>query len=189
MKNLFLILAFVLLLFSHDNGLAQTTKPSNSSTQKAVLARLPGDILNTELQLLGGKTLKLSDYSGKVILINLFATWCPPCRLESPDLAKLHREFKNRGLVVIELTPEDPEDSQKYVSLWIETFRLPYPVGWITREAATTLFQDSEALPQAYLIARDGQIVKRFIGYNRTKTLTQMRAAILKSLAPTKSRQ
>jgi len=78
MKNLSVILVFLLLSFSADKGFAQV--PSSTPEQKAVLERLPDDVLNTELQLFGGKTLRLSEYTGKVILINLFATWCAPCR-------------------------------------------------------------------------------------------------------------
>lgn len=188
MKNLFVILILTLLLFSGHKRFAQTTKSENKSEQKAVLERLPDDVLNTELQLLGGKTLKLSEYSGKVILINVFATWCGPCRFESPDLAKLHDEFKNRGLAVIELSPEDPEASQKNVRLWVRSFRLPYAVGWTTREVAETLLQQQQALPQAYIIARDGRILKRFIGYDRARSFTLMRAAIEQALIPTTAR-
>ena len=86
MKTLFVALLFVLLAFSAQAGSGQTL-PSQSITD---------NLLNTELQLLGDKTLKLSEYSGKVVLINLFATWCGPCRLESPELAKLHNEPNSR---------------------------------------------------------------------------------------------
>ena len=172
MKNLFVVLLFVLFAFSAQAGSAQTP-PSHSITD---------NLLNTELQLLGDKTLKLSEYSGKVVLINLFATWCGPCRLESPDLAKLHNEFKDRGLVVIELSTEDPETSKKSVRDWVWDYRLPYPVGWATREFALTLMQGRSSIPQAFVIAPDGRIVRRFIGYNPEMTLNQMREAVKEAM-------
>ena len=188
MKNLFALLFFVLLSLSAQEAFAQSpssdlkTGSDNSSRQQAGLLQLPDNVLNTELQLLGGKTLKLSDYSGKVVLINLFATWCGPCRFESPDLAKLHREFKDRGLVVIELSTEHPENSKGSVRKWVRDFRLPYQVGWATREVALTLMQERQSIPQAFVISRDGRIVKRFIGYNPTKTLSAMREAVEEAL-------
>lgn len=172
MKTLFVVLLFVLLAFSAQAGSAQTP-PSQSITD---------NLLNTELQLLGDKTLKLSEYSGKVVLINLFATWCGPCRLESPELAKLHNEFKDRGLVVIELSTEDPETSKKSVRDWVLDYRLPYPVGWATREFALTLMQGRSSIPQAFVIAPDGRIVRRFIGYNPEMTLNQMREAVKEAM-------
>jgi len=179
MKNLFVILIFVLLLFSPHIGAAQV---SSSTPEQKTLERLPDDVLNTELQLFGGKTLKLSEYSGKVVLLNVFATWCGPCRFESPDLAKLHRIFKDRGVVVIELTPEDPKDSQQNLRLWIQTFRLPYSVGWAPKEVGEVLLRDRGAIPQSFLIARDGRILNRFIGFDRVRTFAQMGAAIENAL-------
>ena len=128
MNNLPVVLSFVLLSFFAHEGFAQSpssdlkTASDNSSRQQTVLVELPDNVLNTELQLLGGKTLKLSEYKGKVILLNLFATWCGPCRFESPDLAKLQKEFGDRGLVVIELSTEDREASDESVRDWVRHF-------------------------------------------------------------------
>lgn len=181
MQKLLAIIVFVLVSVSASDVLAQT-RLDESSKQQTVLPQLPESVLNTEFQLLGGKTLKLSEYSGKVILINLFATWCPPCHFESPDLAKLHKEFKDRGLVVIELSTEDPTKSKKFVREWVWHFRLPYAVGWTTRDVAQTLMQGRTSIPQAFIIARDGRMLKRYIGYDSTKTLSQMREAVEEAL-------
>ena len=181
MKNLFAMLLFVLLSVPAAGVFAQT-QPDDSIKHPTVLQELPEAVLNSELQLLGGKTLKLSEYSGKVIVLNLFATWCGPCRFESPDLAKLYNEFKDRDVVVIELSTEDPEDSKEVVREWVREYRLPYLVGWTTREVAVTLMQGRTAIPQAFVIAPNGRIVRRFIGYNPTMTLNHMRVAVEEAL-------
>ena len=181
MQKLPAIIFFILLSVSASDALAQTRLDA-SSKQQTVLPQLPESVLNTEFQLLGGKTLKISEYSGKVILINLFATWCIPCRIESPDLAKLYKEFKDRGLVVIELSTEDPKDSKEVVREWVWNFRLPYAVGWTTPDVAQTLMQGRSAIPQAFIIARDGRMLKRYIGYDSTKTLSHMREAVEEAL-------
>jgi thiol-disulfide isomerase/thioredoxin len=167
-----LLIVFVFLTLSSAEGLAQ------SQWQESTRKQLPDTVLNTELQLLGGKTLKLSEYSGKVLLINLFATWCGPCRFESPDLAKLHEEFKDRELVVIELSTEDPNTSAELVREWVSNFRLPYTVGWAPRAVAESLMQGRTAMPQSFVITREGRILRRFIGYNSFLTLNQMREAV-----------
>ena len=178
LKNLLVVLLFVLLSSSAQEGFAQTP----SSGQRVALSELPDNVLNAELLLLGGRTLKLSDYSGKAIVINLFATWCGPCHLESPELAKLYKQFQDRGLVVIELSTEDPKVTKETVREWVWDFRLPYRVGWATRDVALTLMQERQAIPQAFVIARDGRIVKRFIGFNPETTPGQMREAVEEAL-------
>lgn len=179
MKNLFAILLFVLLSVHAAGVSAQTADVNNPP---ATLTQVPETVLTTELQLLGGKTFKLSDYSGKVIVLNFFATWCAPCLLESPELAKLYQEFKDRGVVVIELSTEDPEASKASTREWVWNFRLPYPVGWATRELTATLMQERSLIPQTFVIARDGRIVRRFIGFNSKKTSSLWREAVEEAL-------
>ena len=181
MKNLFAIFLFVLLAVVAPAAFAQT-QAADPNKQQTVLTKLPDTVLNTELQLLGGNTLKLSDYSGKVVVMNLFATWCAPCRFESPDLATLYKEFKDRDVVVIELSTEDPAVTEESVRDWVSEFRLPYSVGWVPGKMASTLMQGRASIPQAFVVAPDGRIVRRFIGYNPKLTLTQMREAVEEAL-------
>ena len=181
MRKVLAIIVFAVFFASAAEAWGQTP-PEEPRKPQTSFAELPESVLNAELPLLGGKTLRLSEYSGKVILLNMFATWCGPCRLESPDLAKLHEEFKDRGLVVIELSTEDPNVSKELVREWVLNFRLPYTVGWFTRDVAQTLMQGRTSIPQAFVIARDGRILKRFIGYNPDMTLGQMREAVDQAL-------
>ena len=83
---------------------------------------------------------------------------------------------------MIELSTEDPEASKESVREWVWNFRLPYPVGWATREVALTLMQDRQSIPQSFVIARDGRILKRFIGYHPERTISQMREAVEEAL-------
>ncbi|HEX7331401.1 MAG TPA: TlpA disulfide reductase family protein [Pyrinomonadaceae bacterium] len=179
MKILLAMLLFVLLSVHAAGVFAQTADVNNPP---AALTEVPETVLYTELQRLGGRSFKLSDYSGKVIVLNFFATWCAPCVLESPALAELYKEFKDRGVVVIELSTEDPEASQKSTREWVWDFRLPYPVGWTTREFAATLMQERDAIPQTFVIGRDGRIVRRFIGFDSKKTSSQWREAVEEAL-------
>jgi thiol-disulfide isomerase/thioredoxin len=110
---------------------------------------------------LRGRTLRLSDYKGKVVLLNFWATWCPPCRAEMPDLMKLQREYGKSGLQVIGITypPETVQGVRRFTS----RLRVNYPVALGTKETKS-LFDQSETLPLTIIIDRDGNIRDRIEG-------------------------
>src|SRR5215204_2311284 len=102
-----------------------------------------------------GCYIRLSDYRGKVVLINFWATWCPPCRKEIPDLIRLQREYRSRGLQVIGVTypPQKLEEVRRFV----RKAKVNYPVGLGTKEMKL-LFSESETLPLTIVIGKDGSI-------------------------------
>ncbi len=104
---------------------------------------------------LRGRTLRLSDYKGKVVLINFWATWCPPCRAEMPDLVKWQREYRGRGLQVIGVTY--PPQTTKEVSRFVRSLRVNYPVALGTKETKALFFQ-GETLPVTVVIDREGNV-------------------------------
>jgi peroxiredoxin len=142
------------------------------------LVSLPRLVLDAENKATSGGPIKLSDYSGKVLLVNLWATWCGPCRMETPELVKLHKEFQSRGVEMVGLSTEDPEASAESVAEFVREFHVNYQVGWATREVAQTLMQGHTAIPQSFVIARDGHIVRRFIGFNPETTPPQLKQAL-----------
>src|SRR6476661_4543177 len=147
-----------------------------------VLSSLPPVVLETELRAASGSPIKLSDYSGKVLLVNLWATWCGPCRMETPELVKLHKEFQSRGVEMIGLSTEDPDASAESVAEFVKEYDVKYHIGWATREVAVTLMQGRTNIPQSFIIARDGRIVKRFIGFRPDATPQQIRDALDEAL-------
>ena len=160
-----------------------TSRPSTASRPNSVLSTLPRPILDAENKATSGDPIKLSNYSGKVLLVNLWATWCGPCRMEIPELIKLHKEFQSRGVEMIGLSTEDPVASAESVSDFIREYKIDYQVGWATREVAQTLMQGRTSIPQSFVIARDGRIVKRFIGFRPDMTPGQIKAALEEALA------
>ena len=152
-------------------------------TRPAALATLPQPILDAENKATSGDPIKLANYSGKVLLVNLWATWCGPCRSETPELVKLHKEFQSRGVGMIGLSTEDPVASAESVSDFIREYNVDYQIGWATREVAQTLMQGRTSIPQSFVIARDGRIVKRFIGFRPDLTPGQIKAALEEALA------
>ncbi len=149
----------------------------------AELTNLSPNLRDAELRSVSGRPIKLADYAGKVMLVNLWATWCAPCRIEIPELVKLHKEFKPRGLEMVGLSMENPDESAEKVRNFVRDFRMDYRVGWTTPEVAVTLMQGREAIPQSFVISRDGRILKRFVGFNPTGTPAQIRQVIEEALS------
>jgi thiol-disulfide isomerase/thioredoxin len=102
-----------------------------------------------------GRTLRLSNYKGKVVLLNFWATWCAPCRAEMPELVKWQREYKGRGLQVIGVT-YPPEDVAK-VRKFIKSIKVNYPVA-IGEKKTRALFDQGEVLPITVVIDKKGMV-------------------------------
>ena len=130
------------------------------------LTELPPAVSVAPLKDAKGVSFKLADFYGKVAVINLWATWCGPCRLEIPELIKLHKELHSRGVEVIGLSVENPDASAEKVRKFIQDYQIDYRIGWAPGEVAAPLMQGHEAIPQIFVISRDAWILKRFVGYS-----------------------
>ncbi|MEP6569838.1 MAG: TlpA disulfide reductase family protein [Acidobacteriota bacterium] len=139
---------------------------------------MPASVLNVELKSARGPLFRLSDYSGKVLVINLWATWAGPCRLEVPALIKLQSHFWSLGVRIVGLSTEDPKDSVDTVREFVRNYRTQYKIGWATTDVTKTLMQGRDAIPQTFVISPSGRIVKRFIGFNPVNTPQQFEDAI-----------
>lgn len=113
------------------------------------------------LKNLSGRTVRLSDYKGKVVLINFWATWCPPCRAEMPALVKWQREYRSRGLQVIGITYPPTEASE--VRQFIRSIRVNYPIVLGSKETKA-LFDGGDTLPYTVVIDREGRVRDRIEG-------------------------
>jgi peroxiredoxin len=141
------------------------------------LADLPPAVSVAPLKDTTGASFKLADFFGKVMVINLWATWCGPCRREIPELVKLHKEFHSRGVEVIGLSTEDPNASGEKVRKFIQDFQIDYRIGWAPVEVGVPLMQGHDAIPQIFVISRDGRILKHFVGFSPTYT-SQLKQAL-----------
>jgi thiol-disulfide isomerase/thioredoxin len=162
----------------------EITKPAapNGATATASALTVPAVVLDTEMQSADGKPIKLSNYSGKVLVVNLWATWCGPCRNETPELVRLYKEYQDQGLEVVALSTEDPIRSAQSVQQFMRDYEINYPVGWATREVAIALMKDRTSIPQNFIITRDGRIKKRFIGFHPIDTPPKLKQAIEEAL-------
>jgi len=131
---------------------------------------LPPEVALAPLKDVNGASFKLADFFGKVTVVNFWATWCGPCRLEIPELVKLHKEFQSRGVEVIGLTSEDPDASAEKVRKFIQDFQIDYRIGWATGQVSAPLMQGHTAIPQIFVISPDARILKRFVGFSPAYT-------------------
>ena len=139
---------------------------------------LPPNVLNADLRTVNGNSIKLSNYSGKVLLVNLWATWCGPCRTEIPELVRLYKEFQPQGLEIVGLSTENPDASADSVRDFVRSYQMGYAVGWAPADVSISLMQGNTAIPQSFLVARDGRILKRFVGFSADKTPPVLREAV-----------
>jgi peroxiredoxin len=148
------------------------------TTAPPTLTELPPQVSVAPLKDAKGASFKLADFFGKVMVVNLWATWCGPCRREIPELVKLHKEFHSRGVEMVGLTTENPDASAEKVRKFIQDFQIDYRIGWAPVEVAAPLMQGHEAIPQTFVISRDGWILKHFVGFSPANTAAQLRQAL-----------
>lgn len=158
---------------------APTGNPAGNPAVPPALSPVPANLLTTELKTIDGKTIKLADYAGKVVIVNLWATWCGPCRIEIPHMIEIAKEYQGR-VEIIGLTNEDPVADADKVRDFVREQQINYTIGWTTQEFALGLMLGNirNSIPQSFVITRDGRIFKRFIGFNPQQTPVLMREAV-----------
>ncbi|HVF49532.1 MAG TPA: TlpA disulfide reductase family protein [Pyrinomonadaceae bacterium] len=158
---------------------APPAAPKNTTPPKLTdLPLLADSVVNTQVQLLDGKSLKLSDYKGKVVVLDLWATWCPPCRDEIPHLIALSKEFESKGVEVIGLTTEEPSRDTEKVQDFVRRFNINYKIGWAEQPLAVALARGRDSIPQTFIITRDGRLLKHFVGFSPASSPPMIRDAI-----------
>jgi len=154
-----------------------------------VVASVPlaESIRETKVKTIDGGSLRLADFKNKVVVVNLWATWCGPCRMEMPDLVKLNNEYKSRGLVVLGVaTTYNERDNLDGVKEFVKAQKVDYKVLWDDGTLAQPLVQSvngRNSIPQSFVISRDGKITKHFTGFSPVSTPTLMRQAVEDALA------
>ncbi len=118
------------------------------------------------MQTLEGKQVKLADYGGKVVLVNIWAPWCGPCKSETPGFIRLYEKYKSKGFEIVGVAVQTNEGD---VRSFLATYKVPWRVG-IKEEVAQNY--GTYGLPDNYLFGRDGSLVEHFVGYTNDERLT-----------------
>jgi thiol-disulfide isomerase/thioredoxin len=186
-----LIVGYGITRWSSSNNVVNRTAPANRAVNQPAartvaplpaVVPLPAGLRETSVQTIDGGSLKLSDFANKVVVINVWATWCGPCRLEMPELVKISNDYKDRGVVVLGLatTYNERNDPQR-VKDFVKAQRIPYEIIWDDGTMVAPLVQAVQGrsvIPQSFVISRDGKIVKHFSGFNVYETPQRMRQAV-----------
>jgi thiol-disulfide isomerase/thioredoxin len=142
------------------------------------LRSLPESLLSRKIQSLDNGSFRLADFAGSVVVVNIWATWCGPCRLEVPDYEKVRKEFSGRSVEFIALTTEDPRTSANRVKQFARDFKFGFRLGWADRETARTLMNGRSVIPQTLVIAADGHVVSHWQGYSRGQSAQRLRETV-----------
>lgn len=127
---------------------------------------LPENLRERQIKALDSGSFRFADFQGKVVVINLWASWCGPCRREVPEYEKVRKAYAGREVEFIGLTTEDPRTSSGRVKEFLRGVSFGFRLGWADRETARTLMNGRSGIPQTLVIDADGRIVNHWSGYS-----------------------
>lgn len=158
MKRLALLLVPFVLVFS------LCAKAEKDMESDANLTSAP-DFTLTDLE---GNEISLSDYKGKVIFLNFWATWCPPCRAEIPGFVEMYEKHKDMGMKILGISLD--EAGKKKVLDFVKKYKINYPVALGTNKIVRD-YRPGNFVPSTIIIDKYGKIRHKHIGYLNKRTL------------------
>jgi len=170
-----LLAGIVWTVFSRVPSAVGAPLSSSPSPREGFLA--PDFTLDT----LQGEKVTLSDLRGKIVIINLWATWCPPCRAETPALENSYEQYKDSGVVIlgVDLTNQDLESD---VIAFVQEFGLTYPI-LLDRDGSVSALYQLKGLPTTFFVNREGIIRTVVVGGPMSETFIRSKIeALLKEV-------
>ncbi len=121
---------------------------------------------------LNGRDVRLSGFSGKVLVVNFWATWCAPCRVEIPAFIDLYRRYRSRGVEVIGIAADELPD---VLRPYVRDMKMTYPVlVGRGRQDVLDSFGPLRGMPTTVIVNRDGTVCRRFVGFQRKQTFEDL---------------
>ena len=122
-----------------------------------------GGAINFTLPSVDGSIVSLSDYRGKVVLVEFWATWCPTCRKMVPVLSEIHRQYSSRGVVVLGISLD--REGLEVLGPFVTDHRIPYKV-LLGNDTVTMAFGGISLIPSLFIVDRSGKLVRKMTGYH-----------------------
>jgi cytochrome c-type biogenesis protein len=151
------VVAFVVALMLYF-GFHQARRSGVARAQLAGVAAVAPDF---SLESIDGRTVRLSDLRGKAVLLNFWATWCGPCKIEMPWFVDLQKEYGSQGLQIVGVAMDDA--SKEDIAKFAKDMGVNYPI-LIGKDSVGDQYGGVPALPESFLISRDGKIVDKIVG-------------------------
>ncbi|MDQ3712268.1 MAG: TlpA family protein disulfide reductase [Acidobacteriota bacterium] len=174
---------------STQKGPVSETAPSDQNgnavetieASKRNFPPVPTGISQSEIKDLEGNTFKIEDKKGKVVLINLWATWCGPCRAEMPELVAMQEKYRDKGFEVIGLDSDD--ESVEEIKAFAEKMKLNYQLGYADGKMLSEFIKITRlsGIPQTMIINREGKMVL-VIGGGGTRAVNNIKEAVEKTV-------
>jgi thiol-disulfide isomerase/thioredoxin len=158
-------------------------KPVPAPDQQAVESA--SDLPITKLD---GGAFKLSDFRGKVLVVDFWATNCPPCVRLVPKLAELSRKYRDKGLEVVGLTSDDRADQERVIE-FLKKRGADYTVGYENQWLSSAFLKGTEdetgapPIPQLFVLSRDGRVVDHFIGEDPQRGIQDVEQSVIQQLS------
>ncbi len=148
------------------------SQPENSTTLDSSPGANPAPAFTlTDLQ---GDAVSLSDFRGKVVILDFWATWCPPCKKEIPDFIELQKKYGTQGVQIVGVGLDEPQNIREFA----RSHGINYPVLLGTDEVAT-LYGGISGIPTTFIIDKRGNIANRFEGFTQRAVFEQEIAGLL----------
>lgn len=156
--------------------------PPKTSAAPAPLTFLPERLLERKIKGIDKGDFRLADFHGKVVVINLWASWCGPCRREVPDYEKVRKSYAGKEVEFVALTTEDPDEAEDNVKKFLRQVSFGFRLGWADGEMARALMNGRNSIPQTIVIDSDGRVVKHWSGYSAGRSADRLKDAIEQAL-------
>jgi thiol-disulfide isomerase/thioredoxin len=115
-----------------------------------------------------GQRGTLADYKGKVVLLDFYATWCDPCRLETPHLVAMHKQYEAKGLQIIGVNVGGDDDRAE-VPAFAQEFGIEFPLVFPDAKLVDDYLGVNQNIPQTFVLDRQGNVVKRYVGFSESR--------------------
>lgn len=165
----------VVLALVFQQAASQSSDKNNNSSSGTIAKKGSFGRYEFAMTTLQGKEIRLTNYAGKVVLVNIWAPWCGPCRLETPGFVNLYEQYKSKGFEIISVAVQAHEED---VRQFVRRYGIQWPVG-IKDEVAHAY--GTNGIPDNYLFGRNGSLIKHFVGLT---TEEELKPAIEDALRP-----